>query len=404
MKKILKDNFTIFLMLLITIIVLIISTISQNSSDITNTQPQFEEAVETNSKDENANDNNHEQEEEKQENEEKPEKTPKQLYEELKSGEKYSQVNGSVVPEEVLLQRPIAIMFDNHPYARPQSSLAYADIVYEILVEGNFTRYMGIFQSTLPKHIGAIRSARPYFLRFALEYDAYYTHVGGSEQAKSDIKNFKMADIDAMASGRDTFWREKHRKAPHNMYASVESLLEWAKYMGYREKYNIDELKFAYDSNTNDNSIIASTLNIEYKPSSNRDKTGYYAKFVYNKEKDLYYRYVNSKPHIDEVTKEQLATRSIIIQRASTRTIDNEGRLAIDLVGEGSGYYAHSGKLYEISWKKDSERSRTKYYKNDGEELILNAGKIWIQVVPKSVKLNKVLEHGSESFEAIFSK
>lgn len=44
-----------------------------------------------------------------------------------------------------------------------------------------------------------------------MEYDAYYTHVGGSEAAKS-YKIFYMADLDAMSCPAETFGVKKAQK------------------------------------------------------------------------------------------------------------------------------------------------------------------------------------------------
>lgn len=114
-------------------------------------------------------------------------------------------LTGVYVKEEKLGQRPIVAMLDNHYGARPQAGLKDADIIYEILAEGNITRYMAVFQSTMPENLGPIRSARPYYISRALEYDPYYVHVGGSEQAKKDIRNLNMADIDGLSSGSNVF-------------------------------------------------------------------------------------------------------------------------------------------------------------------------------------------------------
>src|SRR3989339_833396 len=40
---------------------------------------------------------------------------------------------------------PVAVMIDNHPGARPQSSLARANLVYEAEAEGGITRYLAIY-------------------------------------------------------------------------------------------------------------------------------------------------------------------------------------------------------------------------------------------------------------------
>ncbi len=51
------------------------------------------------------------------------------------------------------------------------------------------------------------------------------------------------------------------------------------------------------------------------------------------------------------------------------------------MVGSGTGYYLYDGKVIPITWQKQSERARTRFYSLDGDELVLKRGKIWVQVV-----------------------
>ena len=84
--------------------------------------------------------------------------------------------------------RPIAVMIDNHKDAWPQAGLQDAYMVYEIVVEGGETRLMALFKGVNVDKIGPVRSARHYFLDYAMENDAIYVHFGQSPQAESDIK------------------------------------------------------------------------------------------------------------------------------------------------------------------------------------------------------------------------
>ncbi|CAM5214030.1 hypothetical protein UACE39S_04412 [Ureibacillus acetophenoni] len=68
--------------------------------------------------------------------------------------------------------RPIIATINNHPAARPQSGLGSADVVYEMLAEGDVTRFLALYQSELPEKIGPVRSARDYFIEIALGLDA----------------------------------------------------------------------------------------------------------------------------------------------------------------------------------------------------------------------------------------
>ncbi|GAE46598.1 hypothetical protein JCM21738_3513 [Mesobacillus boroniphilus JCM 21738] len=76
--------------------------------------------------------------------------------------------------------RAVAVVVNNHPQARPQSGLHKADIVQEVLAEGDVTRFIAIFQSEQPENIGPVRSAREYFIDLASGYDSFFIAHGYS--------------------------------------------------------------------------------------------------------------------------------------------------------------------------------------------------------------------------------
>lgn len=288
-------------------------------------------------------------------------------------------LTGLPVEEAVMSKRPIAVMIDNHIGARPQSGLADAEVVFEILAEGNITRYMAILQETDLNSIGPVRSARPYFIDKALEFDALYVHVGGSLAALSDISEFNMADIDGMNRGSDTFWRVNHKKIPHNMYTSTKALRDAAKRSGYRTNFDVEFAAFSKEEqsfqNAEDLESIRFGFSRYYKPS-----------FVYNAESKMYDRLVKDTPQLEEFSSEAISTKNIIVLKMNTKVIDNEGRLSIDTVGSGSGYYISCGKKVDIDWAKESRKGKTVYTRN-GEELMLNPGNTWIVIVPMDFEM-----------------
>ncbi|MCG8485294.1 MAG: DUF3048 domain-containing protein, partial [Clostridia bacterium] len=56
-----------------------------------------------------------------------------------------SPLTGLYIESDQLNDRVIAVMIDNLKPARPQAGISQCDIVYEMQVEGNITRYMGIW-------------------------------------------------------------------------------------------------------------------------------------------------------------------------------------------------------------------------------------------------------------------
>ena len=92
-------------------------------------------------------------------------------------------------------------MVENSLAARPQSGLSQAGVVFEALAEGGVTRFMALYQDTTPTNVGPIRSARPYFIEWAMGFDAAYAHVGGSPVALSDIKAWNVQDLNQFYYG-----------------------------------------------------------------------------------------------------------------------------------------------------------------------------------------------------------
>lgn len=285
--------------------------------------------------------------------------------------------------------RPIAIMIDNNVNAQPQSNLNLAYIVYEIIVEGNETRLMPVFKDVPDDTVlGPVRSVRHYFLDYMNENDAVCGHLGQSPQAESDIKKFKMDDINGQVydtgkarTNTSLFWREKHKNAPHNAYTSIGSLRQIMKERGYDTTSDAESIlnyvteEVVLDKETD---IAANTVTIPYASSHK-------VKYVYNEETGRYTRYSKGKLQKDEATKEEITTKNIIITQVYNYTLDdgeNKGRQTLNNVGEANGYYITNGKARKITCKKDSRTEATVYIDENGDEINVNDGNTFINICP----------------------
>src|SRR6516164_5285317 len=64
-------------------------------------------------------------------------------------------------PSGQSLTRPaLSIKIENTPEARPQTGLDVADVVYEQITEGGITRFIAVYNSTVPPIAGPVRSGR----------------------------------------------------------------------------------------------------------------------------------------------------------------------------------------------------------------------------------------------------
>ena len=254
-----------------------------------------------------------------------------------------------------------------------------AYIIYEMIVEGGITRYLALYKDQDTEKIGSVRSARHYYLDYALENDAYYVHWGWSPQAESDIKTLGINNVNGLYSS--AFYRDKTLNVAleHTGYTSMELLKNAVK--KYRSETNKDLLlNYSADdidlSNEGD-AIDANTVIIKYSNSV-------VDKYVYDAENKVYKRYVNNVEHKDYQTGKIYTFKNIITYQVSNHLIsgDNKGRQEFDNIGSGEGYYITNGKAIKITWSKDSRSEQTVYKYLNGEEIVVSDGNTFIQIQP----------------------
>ncbi|MGI6123132.1 MAG: DUF3048 domain-containing protein, partial [Acetivibrionales bacterium] len=285
-----------------------------------------------------------------------------------------------IVPDSSV--RPVAAMIDNQGNrVLPQGGISQAQIIYEILVEYNITRYMALFWGTLPDMVGPIRSSRHYFLDYVLEHDAIYTHAGGSTYAYKDIPKLKIQNIDYQVHG-SAFWDLTTDKSNwQDSYTSKERLEKFISDKKYRTEPN-KPFPFTYHDQFTipENGNKAEDISIKFDSSKGSSNCG----FVYNPETNLYERFRMGKPHIERNTNEQVKTTNIIILKMSSPIIkgDTYGRRNLLNIGSGEGLYITGGKSVPIKWAKASRDAQTVYTTEDGKPLVLNRGQTWIEIVP----------------------
>ena len=96
-------------------------------------------------------------------------------------------------------KRPIAVVVENSPAARPQWGISTPDILTEGLAEGGITRMLLFYADIkqIPK-IGPLRSARHDFVEFAECFDAIFVHAGWSTYAKAKIESDKVDNVNGI--------------------------------------------------------------------------------------------------------------------------------------------------------------------------------------------------------------
>lgn len=279
--------------------------------------------------------------------------------------------------------RPIAVMINNHDTARPyHSGLNDAYLLYEMIAEGGYTRYMAIFKDKTTERIGSVRSSRHYFLDYVLENDAIYVHWGWSPQAESDISSLAISNINGLIYDGKYFYRDHTLGIPleHTGYTNMSLLQNAIHRLGYRTSTQqqplLTYLSSAAPSSLSE-SIVANHVSIPY---SSIVTTSY----EYDSQNKVYKRYVNNEAHVDYISKKQYYAKNIILYQVSNYSIDGYGRQTLNNIGKGEGYYISEGFAVPITWEKSSRSEQTVYRLLDGSILQVNDGNTFIQIQPKS--------------------
>ena len=281
-------------------------------------------------------------------------------------------------------KRTIAVVIDNVGDAVPQTSLNEAMIVYEAVVEGGLTRFLAIYKDPKVETIGPARSARPYFIDYALENDSIFVHYGGSPKALSEVESLKINNVNGIYSPGDVFWRTNKKKAPHNAMIDVEEVWKYAQTKKYRTTTNErNVLNYVTEEIDIEAGTLANTVEIAYP----KEKV----KFTYNAETKLYERYSGNTIRKDWITGEKLTAKNVIITYAKNYSTSEEngyGRQAIENIGTLDGYYITNGKAVKIKCKKISRSGKTVYQDLSGNEIKVNDGNTYIQIVPIDTKVS----------------
>lgn len=285
---------------------------------------------------------------------------------------------------EELTNRPVIITINNHPAARPQSGIASADIVYEMVAEGNVTRLLALFQSEIPEEMGPVRSARDYFIEITKGLDAFYVAHGYSPEAKEMLANGVVPNINGMQYDGTLFERLSKRKAPHNSYISREHVLEGMEKVKTRteiEKY--PPLSFYDSAEEVSGGALASTIDIRYGSSED-----FHHEYSYNSSTQQYSRTSGGDLTIDAVSGQEVSLANVLVFESNHSTIDSAGRQQIDITSGGKGYLFQAGVMKAIDWQ---QIDGVLVPMENGQPAKLVPGNSWIHLVKTNPGIDQMV-------------
>lgn len=269
--------------------------------------------------------------------------------------------------------RAYAVMVNNHTQARPQTGLSKADIVFEMLTEGNVTRFLAIYQSTQPDVVGPVRSAREYYFTLANGYDAVYVYHGAADFINDMILSRNIDHIAGSQHDNDgyLFVREPFRKAPHNSYFQATNIYDAMAEKGYETQFTYDPFSFTDESELEDSD--GTYVKINYSPQQA------VVTFEYDESSGKYHRYDNGELTVELTSEIPIEIDNVFIVEAEHRVIDEDSRRFIDIESGGDAYLLQQGRVEKVEWVNDHGRIIPV---KDGETIPFVPGKTWINFIP----------------------
>lgn len=294
-----------------------------------------------------------------------------------------SLLTGTLVAKGSENLRPLGVMIENSPDARPQYGLGQAGLVYEAIAEGGITRFLALYENASQAiRVEPVRSARPYYVDLSNEVYAFYAHAGGSVLGLSRISQSGAYDIDGLTLG-SLFKRDTTRKvsSEHTLYSSTDLL--W--------KYATETRKWP---STTDFSpwLFQDDIAAASRPTGQTIKVSvssplYATQWNYDPTTNSYNRLQAGKDHIDAGTNKLINVKNVVLQTV-VRTASTESYGSIvkpinlyTLTGTGEASIIQNGTVIKGTWKKASNEVRTRFYDSTGKEISFVRGTTWVQLV-----------------------
>ena len=271
------------------------------------------------------------------------------------------------------------VMIENSEFARPQSGLSQASVVYEAIAEGGITRFLTLFQDTNPTDVGPIRSVRPYYLQWAMGFDAPLAHVGGSPEALNDIQAWGARDLDQFFNS-GAYHRISSRDAPHNVYTALDTLTQLAIAKGYTSstfapwvrKPEAVNKQVAATAKTIDMTLSGPIYNVHYD---------------YDVVSNSYKRSQAGAPHIDANGSVQISPK-VVIGLIVPYALQADGKHSdYGTIGSGQAYIFQDGTVTLGQWTKADSKTNMSFQDAAGQPLPLNPGQTWLTALTAASKI-----------------
>ena len=282
----------------------------------------------------------------------------------------------SMVPNQVSEVQLVASMIENHEDARKfQKGLSSAVVVFELIVEGDISRFLAIFRADrLPDKIEPIRSLRTHFVSIALGYKPLLLHVGGHHLAYESLEAHpELKHHDGIRYDGETFERDPNGEPPHNLVMRKAPLLSVI------EEMKIPERKLPlFEPGHGTSDLPTGQAGIRYENAKKIDVSFgnpiHNVKYTY---KPLVGNYIRSTGG----ARKQATPKNILILETEIAGLGQPSYIPwTKTFGDGRALLFSKGKIIEGRWARE-KGERFVITDDKGNNLPIARGQVWVMML-----------------------
>lgn len=262
----------------------------------------------------------------------------------------------------------VSIKIDNDSsLARPQTGIDQADIVWDEVVEGQATRFLAMFNSTVPEVVGPVRSVRLTDPLIVWPVGGIFAYSGGAPYAVQAIEKAPVKLVNESDAGAAMF-RDSSRRAPHNLYARPPALFA----LGGDPTPPPPLYQYSaapVTAGTPASAVHIAFANQEFAPT-----------YTWDAASGTWKRSTSAGPFVAK-SGAQIAPKNVVVFPVvyGGTGVGNIGAEA-QLVGNGSVQVFTNGRVIQGTWTRPDVEAPMKLVDAAGKPILLTPGQTWVEL------------------------
>jgi hypothetical protein len=265
------------------------------------------------------------------------------------------------------LDRVLAVKIDNIVYARPQTGLTRADIVYVLPVEGGLSRFLAIFSSRFPPVIGPVRSARADDIELLRQFGRPAFAFSGATASLLPWIHHHARIVNLYAGTAGGYYRSQARTAPYNLYAHTGQLLKQA-----RGASKAHDIGFRFGP-APPGGKVTSSATVSYPAASYR--------FTWSAKKHRWLVWMDGRPAMT-TDGGQVSPPTVVIQHTTVRkSVFLEYGVPppfAETTGSGTAEVLRDGREWTTHWSRPNPNGGTTFTTPSGHRMTFARGQVWV--------------------------